>query len=37
LDIFLAGRIARFFDQGYARIAVLVISPASALVLILKG
>ncbi len=30
-------RIARFFDQGYARIAVLLISSASALVLILRG
>ncbi|MGH8531229.1 MAG: TSUP family transporter [Gammaproteobacteria bacterium] len=37
LGYFLAGRIARFVDQGYSRIAVLVISSASALVLILKG
>lgn len=37
LGYFLAGRIARFFDQGYSRIAVLVISSASALALILKA
>ena len=33
----LAGLLARFLDRGYSRMAVLVISTLSALVLIIKS